>query len=154
MIVTRNKASIFCKATIDLTVRTEPQRTQTTSVLVDCENRLIMSVIAAEHHPGILEKNKVLDFKLRTLVHNSISASESNITLQTIEEQQAHITGPILNDSTHSRLFFTPAGELVSQGWRAPLREEQVWRLDEENTADRIWEKLQPEWTAELKKPK
>lgn len=89
-----------------------------------------MSVIAAEHHPGILEKN------------------------QTIETQKLYINGPDLSDASVDRTFFGPGGDLVAEGAKAPLRHEQIWTLDEENKAERIWEKLEPFWREEKLKAK
>jgi ATP-binding cassette subfamily C (CFTR/MRP) protein 1 len=89
-----------------------------------------MSVIATEHRPGILEKN------------------------QDLETQASFIKGPALNDTSGDRIFFSPAGDLISKGWKKSLSQDEVWRLDEENTAERIWDKLQPVWEEEKKKPK
>jgi hypothetical protein len=47
-----------------------------------------------------------------------------------------------------------PAGDLISKGWKHNLHQDEVWKLDEDNTAERIWNKLQPVWEEELKKPK
>ncbi len=73
---------------------------------------------------------------------------------QTIASQKAYINGPILSDSTVHRLFFGPGGDLVSLGAKAPLRNDQIWTLDEENKAERIWEKLEPLWCEEKLKKK
>ncbi len=73
---------------------------------------------------------------------------------QDLETQESFIKGPPLSDGPGERIFFTPAGDLISKGWKKSLHQDEVWRLDEENTAERIWDKLQPAWEEEKKKPK
>lgn len=103
-----------------------------------------MSVIAAEHHPGLLEKNQVRMLRFVRLTNAD----------QDLETQASFIKGPALNDTSSDRIFFSPAGDLISKGWKKSLTQDEVWRLDEENTAERIWDKLQPVWEEEQKKPK
>ena len=73
---------------------------------------------------------------------------------QTIETQKLYINGPDLSDASVDRTFFGPGGDLVAEGAKAPLRHEQIWTLDEENKAERIWEKLEPFWREEKLKAK
>ncbi len=89
-----------------------------------------MSIIANEHRPGILEKNK------------------------TVEAQLTYIKGPLLSEATNDRLFFGPGGDLVSKGSKKTLQDEDVWLLDSENSAEHIWSKVEPAWREEQKKPK
>lgn len=89
-----------------------------------------MSIISTEHRPGILEKNK------------------------TLESQLAYTKGPKLEESTHARLFFGPGGDLVAKGAKAQLQDADVWLLDGENSAEHIWNKIEPAWVEEQKKPK
>lgn len=51
-------------------------------------------------------------------------------------------------------MFFGPGGDLVAVGAKSPLRNDQIWTLDEENKAERIWEKLEPFWCEEKLKSK
>lgn len=73
---------------------------------------------------------------------------------QTIETQKLYTDGPELSDSSADRMFFVPGGDLVSIGAKSPLRNDQIWTLDEENKAERIWEKLEPFWREEKLKSK
>jgi hypothetical protein len=89
-----------------------------------------MSLIATEHRPGILEKNK------------------------TLEAQLEYVRGPKLDESMSARLFFGPGGTLVSKGAKTQLQDADVWLLDDDNSAEHIWDKIEPAWREEQKKPK
>lgn len=89
-----------------------------------------MSIIATEHRPGILEKNK------------------------TLEAQLEYIKGPKLDESTGARVFFGPGGDLVATGSKKQLQDADVWLLDDDNSAEHIWNKIEPAWREEQKKAK
>lgn len=71
-----------------------------------------------------------------------------------MEAQLSFIKGPALPDGLGDRLYFAPAGDLLEKGAKATITEDDVWRLDEENTSEAIWDKLMPLWEEEQKRPK
>jgi hypothetical protein len=74
--------------------------------------------------------------------------------MQDLHTQEKYIAGPTLRRDFNNRHFFGQASGLVKKGTSRRVNEEDIWRLDEENTARGLWDSFEPIWNDEQKKTK
>eukprot|EP00029_Vermamoeba_vermiformis_P010609 TRINITY_DN5616_c1_g1_i1.p1 TRINITY_DN5616_c1_g1~~TRINITY_DN5616_c1_g1_i1.p1 ORF type:complete len:1339 (+),score=376.87 TRINITY_DN5616_c1_g1_i1:80-4096(+) len=85
-------------------------------------------LIDPEHRPGILERNK------------------------DVETQEQYIVGNRYPENSNSRLLFGSASKIIKKGWKEGIQREDLWRLDEDDSARGLWTTFEPIWSEELKK--
>jgi len=59
-----------------------------------------------------------------------------------------------LRDDFNNRVFYSQSSSLLKIGSKRKVIEEDIWRLNHENTARGVWESFEPIWDEERKKPK
>jgi hypothetical protein len=73
---------------------------------------------------------------------------------QDVETQSQYLVGKPYPENSNSRLLFGSASKLVKKGWKEGIQREDLWRLDEDDSARGLWTNFEPIWSDELKKPK
>lgn len=71
---------------------------------------------------------------------------------QDVETQARYIVGNPYPENSNSRLLFGSASKLIKKGWKEGIQREDLWRLDEDDSARGLWLNFEPIWTEELKK--